>query len=286
MSQVINPLQVGLCGWGDHDLYPAKTPLKERLSIYAEHFPVVELDSIYHAIPPATRMERWAQQTPPAFRFVIKAYRELTGHGRKQGAPKRSFQEIVEQYLESIQPMKAAGKDAMLLFQFPPWYDCSRPHVKHILRLRDLFQDYTMAIEFRHYSWFRPAIKKQTLHFLEEEHLVHVICDEPQVGEASVPIVLAVTYPQVLIRFHGRNTKGWNDTKNPDWRKVRYAYKYRKDELLEWVDRVHQLKKQADQVTILFNNNSQGDALSNAREMIELLSLTFRGLYPKQLKLF
>ena len=84
MEQDIHPIRVGLCGWGDHNLYPAQTPSREKLSIYAQTFPVVELDSTYHAIPSYDRMEKWAKQTPEGFQFVIKAYRELTGHGRRQ----------------------------------------------------------------------------------------------------------------------------------------------------------------------------------------------------------
>lgn len=287
MKQIVNPIQVGLCGWGDHDIYPPKIPAKAKLALYAEHFPVVELDSIYHAIPSVERMERWVQQTPEDFRFVVKAYRELTGHGRGKGAPERSHKEVVTHYLEALEPMRKAGKYTMLLFQFPPWYDCTKAHVNYLRKLRDLFHEYTMAIEFRHQSWFRSGTQEKTLRFLEEEHCVHVICDEPQAGEGSIPIVPAVTHPeQVLIRFHGRNVAGWNDTGKPDWRKVRYAYQYQAGELLEWEKIVQELKQQTSQVTLLFNNNSQGDALTSARQMIELLNLEFSGLKPQQMKLF
>lgn len=287
VSQIVNPIQVGLCGWGDHDLYPAKTPAKAKLSIYTQHFPVVELDSTYHAIPSAQLMERWVNQTPENFRFVIKAYRELTGHGRGKGAPERSRQEVIDQYIKALEPMKKAKKYSMLLFQFPPWYDCTKTHVKYIRHLRDLFHQYTMAIEFRHQSWFQNANRAHTLNFLEEEHFVHVICDEPQAGEGSVPIVPAVTHPEhALIRFHGRNVAGWNDTGNPNWRKVRYAYAYQTAELVEWQRIIEELKKQTSQVTLLFNNNSQGDALASARKMMDLLSLDFQGLSPRQMNLF
>lgn len=230
-------------------------------------------------------MAKWAQQTPEDFQFVIKAYRELTGHGRRKGTPKRSWKEIVQQYLASIQPMKE--KASMLLFQFPPWYDCKKEHVKYIRQLRDRFQEYTLAIEFRHQSWFDPSIRDRTLRFLEDEQLVHVVCDEPQAGEGSVPIVPAVTHSKhSLIRFHGRNVQGWNHTGQPNWRKVRYAYRYRDKELKEWVSRVHAIKAQTEQVTLLFNNNSQGDALGSARKMMEFLSIEYKEFYPKQLKLF
>ena len=203
-----------------------------------------------------------------------------------RGPPIRSWKEIVDQYLEAIQPMKEDGKVSMLLFQFPPWYDCKKPHVKYIRRLRDQFQEYILAIEFRHQSWFRPSFREKTLRFLEEEQFVHVVCDEPQAGEGSVPIVPVVTHPRhSLIRFHGRNQAGWND-RGPNWRKVRYAYQYQEEELKEWVLRVQEIKAQTEQVTLLFNNNSQGDALTSARKMMELLSIEYQSLSSKQLKFF
>jgi uncharacterized protein YecE (DUF72 family) len=283
----VNPTQVGVCGWGDHDLYPPGTPSRDKLAIYAGHFPVVEVDSTYHAIAPAERMERWVRETPESFRFVVKAYRELTGHGRMERAPVRSWPQLVEEMKASVQPMMEAGKLSMLLFQFPPWYDCTQKHVKYIRRLREAFLDMPMAIEFRNQSWFRPVYHDRTLKFLEEEQLIHVICDEPQAGEGSVPIVPAVTHPELaLIRFHGRNAEGWNNTGQPNWRDVRYAYRYSDEELDEWVERVHQLKKQVKQLTLLFNNNSQGDAVDSAKKMIQKLNLTFEGLAPRQLEFF
>ena len=42
---------VGLAGWGDHDsLYAPGTAAKEKLARYADHFPVVEMDSSFYAI--------------------------------------------------------------------------------------------------------------------------------------------------------------------------------------------------------------------------------------------
>ena len=287
MSEIINPVQVGLCGWGDHDIYPPGTRSHEKLAIYAGHFPVVELDSTFHAIAPPDRMERWAQETPPSFRFVVKAYRGLTGHGRLERAPVRTWMELVEEMKDSVEPLIKHGKLSMLLFQFPPWFDCTKKHVKYIRRVREAFRDYPVAIEFRHQSWFLPRFKSSTLRFLREEKLIHTICDEPQAGEGSVPPVVEVTHPQhALIRMHGRNLEGWNNTGQPNWRDVRYAYRYSDEELDEWKHIIEQLKHRTGQVTVLFNNNSQGDAAGNAKQMIGKLNLTFSGLAPRQLTFF
>ncbi|MFD1426818.1 DUF72 domain-containing protein [Kroppenstedtia sanguinis] len=289
MIPLFNPIQIGVCGWGDHDLDPAGTADRGKLSAYAAHFPVVEVDSTYHAIPSPERMAQWEEETPEAFRFVVKAYREMTGHGRREGVPVRSMREIFQEFAASIRPMEKAGKLSGVLFQFPPWVDCTREYVRYIRRCRQAFPDLPLAVEFRNQTWFEPRFREGTLRFLEEEGIIHVICDEPQAGSGSVPMVLAVTQPsQVLIRFHGRNRSGWNSNgrSNADWRKVRYAYRYTEEELLEWTERIQQLKEQAEQVTLLFNNNSRGDAAGNAKQMVEMLNLEVKGLAPRQLGIF
>lgn len=280
-------IQIGLCGWGDHDLYPPGTPSREKLAIYASHFPVVELDSSFYAIPPIDRVKRWVQDTPELFRFVVKAYRELTGHGKPKGAPDRTWKQMVDEMIESMTPLVQSQKLSMLLFQFPSWYDCNKKHVQYIRRVREAFRDFPVAIEFRHQSWFYPQYYDKTLAFLEKEKLIHVICDEPQVLEGSVPLVLHTTHPDyALVRFHGRNKEGWSASGDPNWRDIRYAYCYSDEELLEWVDKVYWLKERVQNVTLLFNNNSQGDAAYNAKRMIQLLGIEYEGLHPRQLEFF
>ena len=63
-------------------------------------------------------------------------------------------------------------------------------------------------------------------------------------------------------------------------------YRYSQEELLEWVDYIRMLEKQTEQVYVLFNNNSGGDAAQNAKEMIALLGIQYDTLAPRQLDLF
>ena len=51
-----------------------------RLRYYAARFPLVEVDSSYHALPTAENAWRWDQRTPDGFVFNIKAFRLFTGH--------------------------------------------------------------------------------------------------------------------------------------------------------------------------------------------------------------
>ncbi|SDX04239.1 Uncharacterized conserved protein YecE, DUF72 family [Marininema mesophilum] len=284
-----NPIQIGLCGWGDHDIYSPKTTSKDKLSSYAGHFPVVEVDSTYYAIPSQERMAQWTADTPANFRFIVKAYRELTGHGRGKNAPEKSSKEWFADFRDSLMPMVKANKLTAVLMQFPPWFDCKKEHVHYIRRCRQELSDLPLAVEFRNRTWFLPEYYDRTLEFLTKERMIHVICDEPQAGISSVPIVPAVTHPeQALLRFHGRNADGWNQSgrSNEEWREVRYAYRYSDDELAEWKVRIDHLKKEAKQITLLFNNNSRGDAQTDAKRMTQLLDIEPAGLAPRQLDMF
>lgn len=148
--------------------------------------------------------------------------------------------------------------------------------------------DIPCALEFRNRSWFSPLFYEQTLSFMKEEGWIHSICDEPQIGEGSIPTVLKATDEEkTLVRFHGRNKQGWiKPDGGQNWREVRYLYRYNKQELKDWKNNLQELKKQSRNLYVLFNNNSGGDAADNGLEMLEMLNISYTGLAPKQLDLF
>ncbi|UFJ39713.1 DUF72 domain-containing protein [Brevibacillus humidisoli] len=282
-------ISIGVCGWGDHDdLYTQGVKPKEKLSVYASHFPIVELDSSFYAILPQKNYETWVQDTPDRFGFIVKPYQAMTGHQRGAEVQTTNREELFHRFEESIQPLVSAGKLKALLFQFPPWFDLQREHVNYVQWCVRSFADYPVAVEFRHRSWFAESYREKTLSLLRTIGAIHVVCDEPQVGSGCVPIVPEVTHQQLaLVRFHGRNVAGWRDPgPNQNWREVRYLYKYSEAELAEWCPRIEQLAEKTKEVCVLFNNNSGGDAVGNAKRMMDLLDAHPEGLNPRQMELF
>ncbi|MYL28511.1 MULTISPECIES: DUF72 domain-containing protein [Halobacillus] len=280
-------INIGLTGWGDHpSLYSENTRSENKLSEYASHFPVVEVDTAFYAIQPVSRYEKWLKETPDSFSFVIKAFNQLTGHDRES----RSVQEardLILRYEESIQPVWEAGSVHALLFQFPPWFDVRKENIRKLRYIREWLESYPIALEFRNRTWFQDEYREQTLSFMKDQQWIHSICDEPQAGEGSVPRVLVPTHPEkTLVRFHGRNTHGWNKNGRKDWRKVRFLYRYSREELTEWAERARELEQQTPELTLLFNNNSGGDAADNAKQFQELLDIQYEDLNPRQMDLF
>lgn len=279
-------IYIGVTGWGDHDIYPKGMASRDKLKEYAAHFPAVEVDASFYAVQPARNVEKWVNDTPADFRFVVKAYQGMTGHQRGE-IPFSSKEEMFEAFKESLAPYRESGKLAMVLFQFPPWFDCRKENVAYLRYCREKMTGYPVALEFRNQSWFSSNFRSQTLRFMEAEEWIHSICDEPQAGEGSVPTVLKATDKEkTLVRMHGRNTAAWMKPGGKNWREVRYLYRYNQEELLEWKENILKLQKQSKDIYVLFNNNSGGDAAGNAKDFIQLMDIEYKGLAAKQLDLF
>jgi len=280
-------IYIGLTGWGDHDsLYGPHTTARDKLKDYAGYFPTVEVDASFYAVQPLRNSQKWVQDTPDGFQFIVKAYQGMTGHARGE-IPFDSKREMFQAFKESLQPYSEAGKLAMVLFQFPPWFDCKRENVSYLRWCKEEMGEIPCALEFRHQSWFKPNLIQQTLQFMRDEKWIHSICDEPQSGEGSVPTVLQSTHSEkVLVRFHGRNVHGWQKRKDVNWREVRYLYRYNEQELHSWIANIKELQKQTQDVYAVFNNNSGGDAADNGKQFIDMLEIQYENLAPRQLDLF
>lgn len=280
-------IYIGLTGWGDHDsLYRSDTSPRDKLKDYASHFPIVEVDASFYAVQPQKNGQKWVSETPEGFQFIVKAYQGMTGHQRGE-IPFDSKKEMFQAFKDSLTPYIQSNKLAMVLFQFPPWFDCKKENVQYLRWCKQEMGDIPCALEFRHQSWFRKDYCEQTLQFMREENWIHSICDEPQAGEGSIPTILVpTTQDKILVRFHGRNVHGWQKRTGVNWREVRYLYRYNQAELLEWTTRVTQLQKECQEVFIVFNNNSGGDAADNGKQMIDLMNLQYDNLAPRQLDIF
>lgn len=280
-------IKVGLTGFGDHDELYGKIKPADRLPAYSAHFPIVEIDSSFYAVQPVKNYAKWVSQTPEDFGFIVKAYQGMTGHLRGKKNYFDTAGEMFQAFHTSIEPVIAAGKLTMTLFQYPPWFDCTKENVDTLRETKERMKDVPCALEFRNSTWYSAEYRERTLEFMRKEGWIHTVVDEPQAGVGSIPIVAVATSPEATyVRMHGRNTKGWHQSSHPDWRKLRYLYRYNTEELKEWRDRLKELERASRNVYVVFNNNSAGDATPNAKELQSLLGLEGRGLSPGQLDLF
>lgn len=260
-------LYVGTSSWADHtDFYPPGLPSNQQITYYAQHFPIVDINSTFYHMMPERNFRLWAERTPAGFIFDVKPYRQLTWHDRETSPDA----EISEQFERLLQPLRDAGKLGALNFQFPPWFVYRPENVDYIRLCRERFPEDRLSVEFRHRSWLEEDRVASLVDTLRDLKVGLTVVDEPQIGSGSVPTVLEVTTPDLsLVRFHGRNAKKW-------YAKVkrtadRFDYLYSDEELQEWVPKVGILAEKAEEVHLLFNNNRDNYAVVNAKKLETLL---------------
>jgi uncharacterized protein YecE (DUF72 family) len=206
------PMSIGCAVWSYPgwvgEVYPPKTPAKDYLRIYSNHFPAVEGNTTFYAIPDRATIDRWIAQTPPGFKFCLKFPRAITHNGS------------LEPYLPAAQAfiaqMQALGDRLGVLFiQLPPNYAPSARFTDLTAFLTGLIcRDVSIALEVRHLDWFKSPHREQLNELLHKLGIGRVILDSRPIYEATtdekiafeckkprVPIELSLTAPFSLIRY-------------------------------------------------------------------------------------
>ncbi|GAA3008186.1 DUF72 domain-containing protein [Tetragenococcus solitarius] len=275
-------IAIGCTSFKEHTYLTGKK--ETSLFEYAASFPLVEMDTSFYAIPKLDYVKGWLNQVPASFQFIMKLPKVFTMHEELTG--ENTLSELAEQFLKSLRPMIDTGHLFCLLAQFPPFFDCKRENVDYLRKLRQLFPATPIAVELRNNTWYDAGLLKQTRAFMKEQGFSLVIVDEPKKLTTTIPLDEYVTNPDfVFLRFHGRNDVGWNAT-GPDAKRLRTNYRYNKEELENLRDIVTKVKKQSENISVIFNNNAGGDAAENALQFKDLLQLDFENLNPSQLDLF
>jgi uncharacterized protein YecE (DUF72 family) len=150
---------VGCSGWAypswRPDFYPAKTPQKKLLEAYAARLNSVEVNYTFRSLPSAAIVEGWLRATSDAFRFSFKAPQGITHFARLRNAGS-----LLEAFARSLQPVVAAGRFGLVLFQLPPNFAANPELLGEFLpTAKEAFApgSLRLAFEFRHASWFSDA---------------------------------------------------------------------------------------------------------------------------------
>jgi uncharacterized protein YecE (DUF72 family) len=125
------------------DFYPADARPEDFLRRYAERLPTVELNNTFYRLPAEEQFARWAEQTPPGFRFAVTMSRRVTGRGRVEGVD--TFETSVRALGERLGPIRIKVPQA-------------RDDGFLILLLGSLSRDLRYVLDFRHESWDDPEV--------------------------------------------------------------------------------------------------------------------------------
>lgn len=298
---------VGTASWTDPEFikagwYPPeiKNDAAGRLRYYAEHFPLVEVNATFYALPSLRTVENWTARTPEGFRFVVKAHQVISGHrsdpSRLPGPlrtlpfasdsrghivrPSRELRDAaIDTLLEALGPMGA--KLEAILLQLPPSVAYGDAQLAEVGRIIRRFAPVRVAVEFRHRSWVSGAARAATMAMLSDRDAAYVCVDAPRTDLAStMPPIIEVTCPELAyLRLHGRNADTWQGSSTVA---ERFNYRYDAQELEGLIAPVRQMSLRAEDVVVVFNNNAGDYALRNAGEfqrMVSVVKSTF-GLAP------
>ncbi|ANN48401.1 hypothetical protein A6F53_03700 [Levilactobacillus brevis] len=280
-------ITIGLTTWKEH---PALIGGEERpvtLTEYAGRLPVVELDTPFYGIPRQSTVANWQAAVPDGYQYILKANQVMTRHDRQHPLDEAGITAAFDQFIMAIQPMVTAGKLMTVLFQFPPFFNRTMANIQYLRDVRLKMGKLPVAVEFRSPSWFEtPGMTADVMAYLQSLKLTNVTTDEPHNLNDGIPLVETVTTPELaVVRLHGRNAQGWFN-QGTDWRKTRTLYRYSEAELQDIAALVKRVAQHAQQVCVIFNNNSAKDAAPNALRLQEILGLHWQNLAPQQLDLF
>jgi uncharacterized protein YecE (DUF72 family) len=294
-------IRIGTASWTDKTLtakgvfYPADAATPEaRLRYYASRFPLVEADMGFYAIPDRDVTARWVERTPRDFVFDMKAHALMTGHATEiarlpksirdeipssvaagprvyaRDLPRELRDEVWRQFRLAAEVVHGAGKLGAILLQFAPWIRPDKSTPAMLARARALLGDLPIAVEFRHPSWLEPRLRERVWAQLGEQGMTYVIPDTPPDTETSMPVVAAVTTPELaIVRLHGHRSELWGARDATVVEKYRYLYDA--DELADWLALILELAEEAEHVHVVFNNCYANYGTTNALELAGMI---------------
>jgi uncharacterized protein YecE (DUF72 family) len=166
--------------------YPPELPGARRLAYYAQRLPAVEINNTFYRMPRASVLSGWAEQTPGAFRFALKAPRRIT-HARGGEPPDEAVAHL-------FRVASALGERlGPVLFQLPPSVRKDTDRLRALLAATP--PGARCALEFRHPSWLDDEV--HALLRAAGAALAATDFDEPERG---VPVVATAPFGYLRLR--------------------------------------------------------------------------------------
>ncbi len=253
-------LRIGTSGYSYKDwigpFYPDNTKAGDMLEIYSDTFNFTEINSTYYKIPNSFMFFNMQKKTGDNFVFTVKLHQSMT-HGRDAG------DKNYKDFTDAVDILKQVRKLGCLVAQFPYSFHFSKANIDYIRDLRERFDSFDLAVEFRNNSW----VNDETVEFLRGEELGYICVDEPSIS--GLLDSRAITTSKIsYIRLHGRNSdKWWNHGEAYE----RYNYLYKEEELAQWKNKISELDKKSETCFVSFNNHFRAQAVINGIMLKKLM---------------
>ena len=229
------------------------------LGLYAQRFPVAELNHTWHQMPRPLGMEQLQNKAPAGYLFTTKLTRSLT-----DDVDPKTWHIQAAMFRQGMAPLMEKKQLLAVLAQFPSAFERTSANRKHLAFLFDELAGMPLAVEFRHESWANDRVFAE----LERRQVTLVTMDAPAMP-GLFPTLDVVTNPNLFyIRFHGRNARGWRAERSEQ----QFDYDYSDAELSEWVEkRIGPMMGKAKRGVIFFNNYVRAQAPRNAESLARLM---------------
>ncbi len=252
----------GIAGWSYPDwkgiVYTnSKIDQLEYISRFVD---CVEINSTFYRPPFEKTTKSWIERTSakPDFFFTAKLHKDITHEGRLEA-------EMVKYFHEGFAPMLEIGKLKTLLAQFRYDFNDTNANRQHLSKIIDAFSNtFHIAVEVRHISWQLP----DALKFLEDLGVAVCNLDYPTTYN-SFDLKLCTVGKDGYFRMHGRNAEKWFSKSSRD---ETYDYCYNEKELNQIKQRIDELAKAFQTLTVIANNHYRGAELANSIELKCLLT--------------
>ena len=251
---------VGTSGYSYDDwvgrFYPDKMKKDQFLSHYAKHFSTVEINYTYYRMPTEKVMSGMLKKSDGKVEFVLKLHQDMT-HTRS------SKKEDYQYFQQAVAPLEQNGVLGSFLAQFPYSFHPTKENENYLRKLRDFLPDNDVVVELRNSGW----VKQSTFDLLKEVDFGFCCVDEPRIT-GLMPALAVATSKTGYVRFHGRNKEKWYKHDRPE---ERYDYRYTRQELEPWADKIKKLAKLTSKVYCFHNNHYQSKAVESAQLLIDLI---------------
>jgi uncharacterized protein YecE (DUF72 family) len=234
---------VGTAGWSIPRTSTHRCPSEgTHLQRYSRIFRCAEINSSFHRPHAAATYAKWADSTPPGFRFAFKMPRTIT-HDREL----RRVSGPLERFLRETDGL--GRKRGPLLVQLPPSQTFDRRVAARFLELLRREYQGSVVCEPRHATWFSSRADALLVRF----KVARVAADPPPALGADIP---GGWTGLVYYRLHGAPRKYWS----------KYGVSY----LGGLKDALRSVPPTVD-AWCVFDNTASGAALENAFELSEAL---------------
>ena len=154
--------RIGCAVWAFKDwvgsFYPAKSQPTHFLRLYGDRMQTVEGNTTFYSVPSPEMVTRWAEHTPPTFRFCPKLPRTVTHEGPLMAhlPAALAFGELMQGLGARLGPVMA---------QLPPSYSPAAFNDLQAFLTAWPRKDVPISVEVRHLDWFKgePAMRLSAL---------------------------------------------------------------------------------------------------------------------------